>query len=163
MPKKCPECGQPPAEKGLIVCDNCKVPFVEALSPTYLAPESIKQVANAVVRSPKFWVPFFTILILGYLSILKIVGHFAEKQTEKFLHELGTNTQARLDDTYKEMTNRISRELIVRYPYPMIETVPEVKREFILGHGEVLCGLGRVIMTYTPSVAAREQQWRSAE
>jgi hypothetical protein len=58
---------------------------------------------------------------------------------------------------------KFMQELIVRYPYPMIETVPEVKREFILGHGEVLCGLGRVIMTYTPSVAAREQQWRSAK
>jgi F0F1-type ATP synthase membrane subunit b/b' len=110
MPKKCPECGQPPAEKGLIVCDKCKVPFVEALSPTYLAPESIKQVASAVVKSWKFWVPCLGLIFIGQLSVLKFVASLATKQTEKALRELKANTQARLDDTYKEMTNRINLE-----------------------------------------------------
>jgi len=83
---------------------------VESLTPSYLSPDSIKQVAKSLVFSWRFWLPFFTALLLGYLSILKIVGTVAERQTNKFLRELGTNTQARLNDTYKEMTNRIRLE-----------------------------------------------------
>jgi hypothetical protein len=83
---------------------------VDSLSLNYLSPESVKQVAGAMVKSWRFWFPFFSVLVLGYLSVLKIVGSVASKQTEKFLIELKTNTQARLSDTYKEMTNRINLE-----------------------------------------------------
>ena len=48
-------------------------------------------VAKRLVKSPRFWLPFVAVLLIGYLSIWKLIVPFAQHEAKERFREEMTN------------------------------------------------------------------------
>ena len=122
MNKVCPRCQKPPRDAHLIICDQCKVPFVdEALLRRTLSPDELKQVASYILRSWKFWCPLF----LGVLAVVWLGFQVVDYATGRKVHDVIKVITDDVDKSLAEANTRMMDEIARRFEDTNIQRLME--------------------------------------
>lgn len=122
MNKVCPRCQKPPKDAHLIICDQCKVPFVdEALLKRTLSPDELKQVASYMLRSWKFWWPLF----LGVLAVVWAGFQIVDYATDSKVHDVIEVITDDVNKSLEEANTRMKDEIVRRFKTANIQRLME--------------------------------------
>ncbi len=120
MSKVCPECGEPPSDERLVMCHVCKVSFVEeGRQQTQLSEAQLRNVANHILKSGRFWI-FLSIGVIAIVwAVLQVVDYFAGRKVQTQIDQIQARASNSLARAEVAMFNTITR----RFEEPRIKQI----------------------------------------
>ena len=120
MSKICPKCGNPPSDDRLIVCDVCKVSFIEESSQhSNLTKAQLRSVANHILKSVRFWI-FLCIGVIAIVwAVLGAIDYFTGRKIQTVIDQIEVKTSNSLNQAEITMSNTITH----KFEEPRIQVI----------------------------------------
>jgi len=109
--RRCPECGKKPADRLLVQCSDCRVPFVYAReADAGLSTAQIDAVARYVLTSWKFWAGVLVVMTIAVVGVGEILEHFIDDRANRKFTELEQKTAGNNSAAFQQISNQINAE-----------------------------------------------------
>lgn len=120
--KRCPSCGKRPADRRLVQCPDCRVPFEYDREPApSLTPAQLAAVTRQVLGSWILWAVVIILVALAGGGIYEIVSRKADGATEQLKRE----NQRLLAAAADQVTHQVSNQIAAQFEAPAIRAAIE--------------------------------------
>ena len=120
--KRCPQCGKRPADRRLVQCPECRVPFeYEEAGTVELTPAQMAAITRHVFSSWKLWV----VLLILAAGVFAGIRATIENKTKQIEQTLAQSNAAQINAATTDYSERVKEQIAAEFKQPRIQAAIE--------------------------------------